>query len=128
MSVSAHRRTNALILFREFVASRAAPGTDTLGLAKEFAASLEISASRWSQFRSETSPRNISDNLARQIERHRGKPSGWLDVQHEAEAAPDPGEERFIEMARAAYRSQNARGKRALRTLMLENTRPADGA
>ena len=41
-----------------------------------FAAALEISPSMWSQI---TSSRPIGDTLARQLERHCGKPAGWLD-------------------------------------------------
>jgi len=121
MSLSSLRRGNVLILYREFVAAHAAPGAETLGLARQFAASLEISPSMWSQIRSEKSPRAISDKLARQIEQHCGKPSAWLDAEHDPGPAPDPGEERFIEMARQAYRNQNAKGKRALRTLVIEH-------
>lgn len=75
----------------------------------------------WSQIKK---GRVISDKLARQIETRCGRPSLWLDAVQSAESLPDPGEERFVELARQAYRTQNARGKRALRTILLENMRP----
>lgn len=106
------------------MAEHAALGAEPLGLAAEFAKKLQVSASMWSQIKSTKTPRNISDNLARQIEKCCGKPSLWLDAPQHDDALPDPGEERFMELARLAYRSQNARGKRELRTLMLHHTKP----
>lgn len=117
MSLSAIRRSNALILFGDFVAAHAAHGAEPIGLAAKFAESLQISASMWSQIKKN---RVISDNLARQIESLTGKPAQWLDEIHNTDPLPDPGEERFLELARQAYRSRNARGKRALRTYLLE--------
>lgn len=122
MSLPAIRRSNALILFGDFVAEHAALRAAPLGLAAEFAKKLQVSASMWSQIKSARTPRNISDNLARQIETACGKPPLWLDAPQHDEPMVDPGEQRFIELARLAYRSQNARGKRALRTLILEQT------
>lgn len=109
------------------MAEHAALGAEPLGLAAEFAKKLQVSASMWSQIKSTKTPRNISNNLARQIEKACGKPPLWLDAPQHDEPTVDPGEERFIELARLAYRSQNARGKRVLRTLILESTaRPED--
>jgi len=124
MSLSTIRRNNVLILFGEFVAEQAVQGVKPLGMAELFAKKLQISASMWTQIRSETTQRNISDKLARQIETACGKPQRWMDEeQSTTEPEVDHGEERFIELARIAYRSQNARGKRALRTLILEHTK-----
>lgn len=128
MSLPAIRRRNAISLFSDFVAEHAANGAEPIGLAARFAEKLQISASMWSQIKSEKRPRNISDNLARQIESCCGKPALWLDQAHHADPLPDPGEERFLALARRAYRSQNARGKRALRTLLLESIKQADGS
>jgi hypothetical protein len=72
----------------------------------------------WSQIKK---GRVISDKLARQIEKRCGKEALWLDAPPSAEPLPDLGEERFVELARQAYRAQNARGKRALRTILLEH-------
>jgi hypothetical protein len=127
MSLSIIRRNNALILFGEFIAEQALQGVKPLGMAEMFAKKLQISASMWTQIRSETTQRNISDKLARQIETACGRPAKWMDAPQSAEPEIDHGEERFIELARAAYRSQNARGKRALRTLILEHTKPVKG-
>ena len=122
MSLPAVRRSNVLLLFGDFVAEHASNGAEPLGLAAKFAEKLQISASMWSQIKK---GRVISAKLARHIETHCGKPSLWLDAaQSAAEPLPDAGEERFVELARQAYRTQNARGKRALRTILLENTRP----
>lgn len=128
MSLHSIRRRNAISLFGDFVAEHAANGAEPIGLAARFAEKLQISASMWSQIKSEKTPRNISDNLARQIESCCGKPALWLDQPHHAGPLPDPGEERFVALAREAYRSQNARGKRVLRTFLLENTRPPEEA
>lgn len=121
MSLPTVRRSNVLLLFGDFVAEHASNGAEPIGLAAKFAEKLQISASMWSQIKK---GRVISDKLARQIETRCGKPSLWLDAVQSAEPLPDPGEERFVELARQAYRTQNARGKRALRTILLENLRP----
>ena len=121
MSLPAIRRSNVLILFGEFVAEHASHGAEPLGLAAKFAEKLQISASMWSQIKK---GRVISDKLARQIENRCGKEAIWLDAPRSAEPLPDPGEERFVELARQAYRAQNARGKRALRTILLEHGAP----
>ncbi|WP_157103384.1 hypothetical protein [Variovorax sp. WDL1] len=126
MSLPAIRRNNTLVLFGEFVAEQALQGVKPLGMAELFAKKLQISASMWTQIRSEKTQRNISDKLARQIETACGKPAKWLDEDQTTEPEVDHGEERFIELARLAYRSQNARGKRALRTLILEQTKPPE--
>jgi transcriptional regulator with XRE-family HTH domain len=118
MSLPAIRRSNVLILFGDFVAEHASHGAEPLGLAAKFAEKLQISASMWSQIKK---GRVISDKLARQIENGCGKEALWLDASQSAEPLTDPGEERFVELARKAYRAQNARGKRALRTILLEH-------
>jgi hypothetical protein len=123
MSLPAIRRNNVLLLFGEFVAEHAANGAEPLGLAAKFAQKLQISASMWSQIKK---GRVISDKLARQIESHCGKTPLWLDAPQAAEPLPDAGEERFVELARQAYRAQNARGKRALRTILLEHANPPE--
>ena len=124
MSLPSIRRNNVLILFGDFVAAHAAHGAEPLGLAAKFAETLQVSPSMWSQIKK---GRVISDKLARQIEAHCGKPALWLDAVQSTEPLPDPGEERFIELARQAYRAQNARGKRALRTVLLEHIKPPPG-
>jgi hypothetical protein len=81
------------------------------GLEQSFAAAMHISPSMWSQIKS---ARPIGDKLARQLEHRAGKPSGWLDEVHDGAAVPDAAEERFLELARTAWRAQNAKGKREL--------------
>jgi len=46
--------------------------------------------------------------------------TGWLDEQHGAQR-PDAAEERFVELARAAWRSSNSQGKRELTRLLRDN-------
>ena len=105
------RRRNALALFQEFLSAAVTEGSPPKGLEQNFAAAMQISPSMWSQIKS---ARPIGDKLARQLEPRGGKPAGWLDEPHEAAAGPDPAEERFVELARAAWRAQDAGGKRNL--------------
>ena len=109
--ITVTRRTNVLALHRLFLEQQIAAGKPAKGLDQAFAASLEISPSMWSQIKS---ARPIGDTLARQIERHARVDAGWLDAQHATEH-PDPAEERFVALARDAWRSANAKGKRELR-------------
>lgn len=108
------RRRNALALFQEFAEASIAQGASPKGLEQSFAAHVEISPSMWSQVKSS---RPIGDKLARQLEHHGGKPAGWLDEPH-GPALPDAAEERFVEAARAAWRAQNAKGRRELARLL----------
>src|ERR1700757_3845596 len=86
------RRQNALVLFKAYAEKALAAGAAPKGLEQAFAATLEISASMWSQVKSS---RPIGDKLARQIEAHCGKPAGWLDEAREA-AGLTPGEQQFL--------------------------------
>lgn len=104
------RRHNALALYQEYAAQQIAAGEPAKGMEQAFAAQLEISPSMWSQIKSS---RPISDKLARQIESHLQRPAGWLDEPHGPQQ-PDAAEERFVELARAAWRSSNAQAKREL--------------
>jgi hypothetical protein len=108
------RRRNVLALFQEHAAARIAAGDPAKGMEQAFAAQLQISPSMWSQIKSS---RPISDKLARQIESHLQRPAGWLDEPHGV-AATDAAEERFVELARAAWRAANAKGKRELMRLV----------
>jgi len=105
------RRRNMLALYQDYARQHLASGESAKGLEQTFAATLEISPSTWSQIKS---ARPIGDRLARQIEQHAGKPAGWLDEDREELRAPDPAEERFLELARRAWRHSNAKGKREL--------------
>ena len=105
------RRRNALLLHRRFLEQAIAAGLPAKGLDQAFAAKLEISPSMWSQIKS---ARPIGDTLARQIERHCAVETGWLDREGLEPDAPDPAEERFVALARQAWRAANARGKREL--------------
>jgi len=113
-NITVIRRHNALTLFQEYATSKIAAGEPAKGMEQAFAAKLEISPSMWSQIKSS---RPISDKLARQIESHMKQPAGWLDKPHGI-GQPDPSEERFLALARAAWRNSNAQGKRELSRLM----------
>ncbi len=97
------RLRNLLSLHQSFVQERVSNGEPLAGLEGSFAAALEVSLSMWSQIKS---GRTVGDKLARQFESKRSKPAGWLDQEH-PETAPDPAEEKFIAMCRAAWSNAN---------------------
>jgi uncharacterized protein (DUF2336 family) len=115
------RRRNMLALYQEYAAQQLARGASAKGLEQAFAATLEISPSTWSQIKG---ARAIGERLARQIEQHAGKAAGWLDETHEESQAPDPAEERFLELARRAWRHANAKGKRELAHALKQSLQP----
>lgn len=115
------RRRNLLALYQAYAARQLADGASAKGLEQAFAATLEISPSTWSQIKS---ARPIGERLARQIEQHAGQAAGWLDETHEQSRAPDPAEERFVELARRAWRHANARGKRELAHMLKQSLQP----
>jgi hypothetical protein len=108
------RRRNVLALFQAWAESAVGAGSAPKGLEQAFAAHVEISPSMWSQIKSS---RPIGDKLARQIERHCGKPAGWLDEERAA-AGLTPGEQQFLALALQAWRATNADGRKALRAQM----------
>ena len=110
-TITRARRANALALFQAHAERALAAGAPPKGLEQAFAAALQISPSMWSQIKSS---RPIGDKLARQIERHCGRPKGWLDEAH-ATDAPTPAERAFLAIALAAHRATDAAGRRALR-------------
>lgn len=105
------RLRNLLTLHQAFVARMVSQGIAPSGLERAFAASIEISASLWSQIKA---GRTVGDTLAKQIENKAEKPLGWLDQVHE-ETASDPIEEKFIEACRKAWRASNKQGRVALK-------------
>jgi hypothetical protein len=114
-NITVTRRNNAIALFQAYAAEKIAAGEPAKGLEQAFAAQLEISPSMWSQVKAS---RPISDKLARQIESHTLKPPGWLDEPQGPVSQPDAAEERFVELARRAWRASNAAAKRELAKLM----------
>lgn len=110
-NITVARRQNALALFQQYAEKALAKGGSPKGLEQAFAASLQISASMWSQVKSS---RPIGDKLARQIEAMTGRPPGWLDDEQPV-VQPTAAEAAFLELALAAYRSTNAAGRKALR-------------
>jgi hypothetical protein len=76
-----------------------------------------VRLSRW--------PRPIGDKLARQIEKHAGKADGWLDQEHPELEVPDAAEERFLYLARQAWRQANSKGKREITHLLKPWAKPS---
>lgn len=116
------RRANVLALYQQFAEAALAAGAPAKGMEQAFAAQVEISPSMWSQIKS---ARPISDRLARQLEHHCGQPAGWLDEPH-VPVAPDPAEERFVELALRVWRGRNAKGKRELTHWLRQQERGED--
>lgn len=108
------RRQNALALFQAYAEKALASGAPPKGLEQTFAATLQISPSMWSQIKSS---RPIGDKLARQIEQHHGKPTGWLDKARESDLLA-PAEKAFLDLALKAWRATNSAGRKALRAQM----------
>ena len=108
------RRENALALFQAYANDALASGAVPKGLEQAFAATIEISPSMWSQIKSS---RPIGDKLARQIEKHCRKPTGWLDEARDA-STPSSVERAFLDLALAAWRSTNSAGRKQLRAQM----------
>lgn len=121
-NITTTRRANLKLLFSLYVEAQVAVGADLKGLKQTFAESLQISPSRFSQL---LSSRPISDQLARQLEALQGKGPRWLDVQH-SERIPTPAEESFVELCRAAWAAQNAKGKKALRSFVISYTNSSE--
>jgi hypothetical protein len=111
---SSIRLRNLLSLHQAFVQERISKGETLAGLEGDFAASLEVSLSMWSQIKS---GRTVGDKLARQFEAKRSKPSGWLDQEH-PETAPDPAEEKFIAMCRIAWANADRAGRAELKRIV----------
>ena len=114
VNITVTRRQNALALFQAYAENALAAGAAPKGLEQAFAATLQISPSMWSQIKSS---RPIGDKLARQIEQHHGKPSGWLDQVREGDSVT-PAENAFLELALKAWRATNSAGRKALRAQM----------
>ncbi len=113
-NITLERRRNALNLFQTFAEAAMAAGAPPKGLEQAFAAKLQISPSMWSQIKS---ARPIGDKLARQIEQHCDKPSGWLDEEREP-VGLTPTEQQFLALALKAWRSTNSEGRKQLRQLL----------
>lgn len=112
------RRNNLLIIIREYSERELAAGQSPVGMLGRLAKELGLSAGGLSQFKGDAngSGRNIGDAAAAQIESRLGKPKGWMDEDHGGDAF-NPAENAFIEMARSAWRSTDAKGRRQLMQL-----------
>jgi hypothetical protein len=101
------RRNNLHELLTAFAQQQLAAGQATKGIEQAFAAHLQISPSMLSQIKRN---RNISDALAKQIERLTGKTDGWLSQQHPLAGHNGPpqeviSEEAVINLVREKWRS-----------------------
>ncbi len=110
------RRSNAQTLFQAYAEQALAAGVAPKGLEQSFAAALQISPSMWSQIKS---ARPIGDKLARQIEKLRGQPLGWLDQARDDKPLTDK-EKAFLDMALRAWRASDVPGRKALRLALEE--------
>ena len=113
-NITLTRRRNVLALFTAYAGHALSTGEPPKGLEQNFAASLQISPSMWSQIKS---ARSIGDKLARQIEVLCQKPVGWLDEQR-ASDGPTPTEQAFLDLALAAWRAADRSTRKALREQM----------
>lgn len=109
-----------LVLRHEYQERVIAAGGSVKGTESAFARHLLIHPTMWSQIKG---ARPISDFLARKIEVQCGRPVGWLDKERGASATAVAAEDRFVELARKIWRAESSRGKRALRTLLVERER-----
>jgi hypothetical protein len=116
------RRDNLHLLLREFTEEQLALGATAKGIEGSFALQLEISAVTLSHIKSS---RNISDKVARQVEKRTGKVAGWLDRPNEIHA-PTQAESHFLELARQAWRATDAPGRRQLLKLARAGFKNAD--
>ena len=120
-NITVNRRRNALALFQAHAEAAVAQGAAPKGLEQAFAATLEISPSMWSQVKSS---RPIGDKLARQIEAHCGKPTGWLDEAREAPGLTQ-AEQQFLALALKAWRAADRQGRAALKAHLRQAAGPA---
>ncbi len=117
------RRANLLQLFSEHVAQRMAtvPSEQIAGLDREFAARIQVHNTYFSGMKS--GARTIGDKLARQIETHCKRSSGWLDEPREAEKSD--GLVKFLQLAQKVYLGAPAARKdlaRAMRDAMKQRS------
>ncbi|WP_457282298.1 hypothetical protein [Polaromonas sp. P5_D5] len=117
-NVNRNRRNNLLIIIREFSEKELAAGESPVGMLGRIARQLGLSAGGLSQFKGDAkgTARNIGDAAAAQIESKSGKPKGWMDTDHGGDAI-NPAENAFIELARIAWRTTDAKGRRLLMQL-----------
>lgn len=104
------RKENLHLLLRDFSETQLANGVPAKGIEGAFAAHLGISAVTLSHMKS---ARNISDKMAGQLETRCLKSIGWMD-EASADIVPSTAELYFLELARSAWRSTNAQGRRQL--------------
>ncbi|HEU0200235.1 MAG TPA: hypothetical protein VFR86_07345 [Burkholderiaceae bacterium] len=116
VDIASLRLRNTLDLYDAFARQAAPLGRDSVrGLDALFCNRIQISPAQWSRFKSGAN--QIGEKLARQIEALSGKPYGWLDERHHAQAAvkapetalPANDEERFaVALFLTAYRANPA--------------------
>jgi hypothetical protein len=111
------RRLNAIALFQAFAEERITAGDPPKGLEAAWAARIGVSGATWSMAKSGARP--IGDKLARQIEHHCDKPSGWIDEEREPTGLT-AAEQQFLALALKTYRGTNSDGRKKLRQWLKE--------
>lgn len=115
-NISRIRRSNFLLIIREFSESELASGQSPVGMMGRLAEKLQMKASALSQIKGDETARsfrNIGDAQASQIEKLSGKSKGWMDQHHDGDDI-NPAEIAFLELAKKAWRSADAKGRRAM--------------
>lgn len=112
--LSTIRRRNLLLALAEFSQRELAQGRS--GSALAFAELLQIHPTLLSKLRgaSGKGSRDVSDQLARQVESRLSLSSGWMDEER-TDAPMTPAETSFLDLALRAYRAGDAKTRRALR-------------
>jgi hypothetical protein len=118
-NTTVNRRNNVLNLFQQFAEEQMRAGTAPKGLEQSFAQRLQISPSMWSQIKSS---RPIGDKLARQIEAACRHPVGWMDEERASQGLT-AGEQQFLAMALATWRTTNAEGRKQLKAMLKRSAR-----
>ncbi len=116
-SISQIRRRNLLLQLNLFMHNALDSGQG-IGAVTDFAERIGVHKSLLSKLKGEgQSSRDISDTLASQIEAALKLPKGWMNEAHN-EAPPTSAETSFMDLALAAYRSTDARGRTDMRRSM----------
>lgn len=122
MDILTIRRQNLLSLYAQFVANAQKKDSagSMFGIDKQFADHIQIANSSLSAMKKGS--RNIGPRLARQIEAISKKPRGWLDQEHSHDKASlqEVELDRFLKLAKRAFKKADAEGKKRLMELMIK--------
>ena len=107
------RRSNLLVLLREFTELKLSQGHPAKGIEGQFADHVGVSPVTLSHIKAS---RNISDKLANQLEAQMRKSAGWLSAPNR-DLSPTQAQIAFVELAVRAWQACNASERRALMRL-----------